>query len=553
MFAPYICMKKITILIWLCQAIVVHFCGPTVFAETAVAETAVAETAAAENAAQKNNVPNPVISNFTDLFSWNLLWSGSWYESASNPMKGTLYNRGELKINILPLNLMLRGQILDRHPFNLDPDDLWGDPEKWVTNYIGGIYHRFTSSRILFGVIDESGLPARIRNPWTRSPPYSENHRPFIADLKTTAAGTKEDEIYLYLSSPVISFAQNNRIRGFISAQTETGIFEPAISGGVDITLNKDNRFLLETFYTAKTLPPLKINTWFSNTSVPPLPEREFRLYSAGLLFSCPSFSVSSDFAMSETFAWGTDIYVNFGLSFSPLLQAGTRARPLLISLAADGAGERFVNRDGLISGEGFRIAGKIEWKERYSSLLRLNMVLRGSGYQENFNRSTAGIYYRFPAGVQNNKKPVRLTVISFSADRNAVNPQKIRDVFSGNAGLRLNLQRFGINSPFGINLTGSVKGLSALENPSLFPVIDERWIWESASVSCELTWSPDRYQFRTRVEYATYAEKEEKWGFSMYGSVRFKYGRLSIKASSPDFPERWNLNISWRLETQSK
>ena len=141
-----------------------------------------------------------------DLFNWNVLWLGSWDESTSTSLRGTLGNRVDLKLDILPLDLMLRSQILDRRQLTFEQglEDIWGDPGKIITNYTLGLYHINTGSRLLYGVLDEWGLPARIRNPWIRSPPYTENHSPVSANIKTAISSTKDDEVYLYLSSPFI-------------------------------------------------------------------------------------------------------------------------------------------------------------------------------------------------------------------------------------------------------------------------------------------------------------------------------------------------------------
>ena len=277
----------------------------------------------------------------TSVFNWDLFWSGSW-EDGKN-----LYNRGEIKFNFLRPGINLRAEVLDKRTLNFDLappkgeslSAIWGDPEKMVTNFLGGVYHKPTGSRLLYGVLDEWGLSARIRNPWIRSPPYAENHKPLIVDLKTTASSTKNDEAYLYLSSPLLNLSRNINMRSFISAQTEIGNFTPAIASGADFTFSKKVNILFEVFYTGTTLLPVKAKSWFSYP--PPLPERDFKLYAAGLLFHNPLLSVSSDLAVSETFAWGTDIYGNIGIFLTPLLPFGTKSRPLSVSLAVDGAGER--------------------------------------------------------------------------------------------------------------------------------------------------------------------------------------------------------------------
>jgi len=491
------------------------------------------------------------------VLNWGLLWSGSWEEKnftfQDEPaLSGTLGNRGEVKLHFLPPNLTLRGQVLDKRPLDFSLEPPWGDPDKWVTNYQGGLYHKTTGSRLLYGTLDEWGLPARIRNPWIRSPPYAENHKPVIADLKTAASSTKEDEAYLYLSSPVLKLFPDVNLRTFISAQSEVEEFTPAVSGGLDFTFKKTNSLLLETFYTGKTLQPTKPSSWFSEK--PPLPEREFRLLAAGLLFTNPDFSVSSDFAQSETFAVGKDNYVNLGISLSPSLPFGSKSRPLLISLSADGAGDRFIYRDGVNHGEGFRSAAKIEWKGRNSSLIKINTVLRGPAFGEDFNRSSSGFYWRFPSSAAIRNNTLRLTRISLSADRNAVNPLKISDSFSGNLGISLNMRQIGIKTPLGINFSGSIKGLAgANDSISPFPVLDKDWSWEKADVDCEFLWSIGVFQFRTKAGCTFFPEKDEKWELSLGTTIHFKHGRLSFKVSSPDFPEKWNWTASWRMEIQRK
>ncbi|MDR0324379.1 MAG: hypothetical protein LBI12_08045 [Treponema sp.] len=492
-------------------------------------------------------------------FTWSLFTSGSWEENL--PVGGTLYNRADFKLNLLQPGLTLRGQILDRRKLNFELEPPWGEPGKVFTNLTAGLYHKPTGSRLLYGVLDEWGLSARIRNPWIRSPPYSENHKPLMADLKTAASSTKNDEAYLYLSSPKLNVSPNVKLRSFISAQTEIENFTPALAGGIDFSFPKKTGLLMEFFHTQAVLPPANSKSWFSYP--PPLPEREFKLYAAGFLFHNALVSVSSDWAMSETFAWGTDIYGNFGITITPALPFGVRKRPLSVSIAADGAGERFIYRDGASHGEGFRGAAKIEWKGERNSLLRLNTVLRGPGIGDDFNRSSTGFYYRFPAlkkGVDANF--IRLTRISLTLDRNAENLDKINDRISGYIGFSFNLQKIGIKTPLGATISGSMRGLASSENnPSPYPVPyfsgeffqpGEFWHFNSAGINCEFTWSPAVFQFKTRVGYTNNVKNDEndiKWDYSFSTAMRLKNARLSFKAASDDFPEKWDWTISWRYE----
>jgi hypothetical protein len=349
-----------------------------------------------------------------------------------------------------------------------------------------------------------------------------------------------------------LEIAPNLKMRGFASAQTEIDEFKAAFSGGLDFAFAKNTELLIETFYTGAALPPTKPSAWFSDS--PPLPEREFRLFAAGLLFSSPDFSVSSDYALSETFAVGKDIYANLGVSISPSLPFGYKKRPLLVSLSADGAGKRFVYRDGASHGGGFRGAAKIEWAGRYGSLIKINTVLRAPDIKEDFNRSSSGFYWRLPSSAALRNNTLRLTRISFSADRNAINPLKINDSFSGNIGISLNMRKIGIKNPLGVNFSGSLKGLAGADSgKSIYPVIDKDWSWESVGLDCEFLWSVGAFQFRSKGGYTFFPEKDEKWDLSFSAVIRFKQGRLSFKAASPDFPEKWNWTVSWRTEIQRK
>jgi len=486
--------------------------------------------------------PEPQTSGSTP-FNWSLFWSGSWEDSK------TLNNRGEIKLNLLSPGLVMRGGVLDRRPlkFELAPplSAIWGDPEKWVTNFTGGLYHKSTGSRLLYGVLDEWGLPARIRNPWIRSAPYPENHKPIIADLKTAASSTKEDEAYLYLSSPFLNLQNNVKMRGFVSAQTEIEKYSSSFGGGLDFAFAKKTGLLIEGFYTRAELPAAKSSSWFSDP--PPLPERDFRLSAAGLLFNSPNFSISADLAYSETFAWGNDIYGNFGIMLTPLLPFGTRERPLSVSFAVDGAGERFIYRDGANHGAGLRNAVKAEWKGKGSSLLRVNTMVRGPGAGEAFTRSSSGFLYRFPARTKKSS-PFMPARISISADRNADNPKKITDSLSGNLGLSLFFPQMAKTGSLGVNFSGSIKGFSSDDSPSPYPGTGKR-DFNTAGGACELTLSPGNLQIKSKIGYSAFANKDSVWELSVSAAARFKHGRLSIKAASPDFPHDWNWTVSWRVE----
>ena len=484
------------------------------------------------------------------FFSWGLYWGASWEENK------TLANRGELKLGLNPVSLFLRGQALDKRPFDFSKSPPWTDEKsKAISSLAAGLYHKSSGSRMLYGVLDEWGLSARIRSPWIRAAPFAENHKPLIADLKTITSSTKDTEAYLYLSSPWLSLFSNTSWRGFASAQTRIDEFSPDFAGGIEALFNAKTRILLEGFYTGSTLDERKSNSWFADP--PPLPERDFRLFSLGLLLNARYWSVSSDWAYSETFAWGRDMYGNLGLLINPPLgTAGGKPGPWSLSLAADGAGGRFTGRDGTNPGEGFRTAGKIEYKGKGSSLFRINTALRGPGLGEEFNRSSSSVYYRFPAlskkkGAEQIKFPLRLTRVSLGADRNAANQEKILDRLDGALGLSLSLLPIKIKSPLGINLSGQVNGSCSADEttPSPYLLPQYPYTFETAKASGELIWSPGIFQFRTKWGYEVKKNNISQWDSSFYSAVRFKPGRFSVKVASSDFPDKWDCTLSWHVE----
>ena len=503
----------------------------------------------------------PAVIPAQALFTWDLLWTGSWEESR------TLNNRSDFRFGFAKPRLLIRAQALDRHTMNFELDPVWGDPSKGITSVSFGLYHKATDSRLLYGILDEWGLPARIRSPWIRSAPYAENHKPVMADMRTTVSSTKKDELYLYLSSPRINLDRlwtGTSLRGYASGQfaaAAEGNPAQAFAGGIEGFLGRKASLLLEGFYTGFSLPAKESSAWFSDP--PPLPDRDFRLGAAALMLNIPWFSISSDWAWSDTFAYGSGVYGNAGITVNPPFFS-----PWSLSLAADGMSERYAGRDGANPGGGFRAAGKIERKGTRSSLFRANSSFRSPAAGGPFERSSMGLYYRFPASsAMSTGFPLRISRVTFNAGRNASDWKKIKDGIDGSLGLSLNLPPLLLPGPLlsassakvknpkpkvyplNINLATSIGWLGLTDDqPSPFP-FSPPGEFDSAKTSCELLWPPGIFQFRTKWAYTVYAKKDNQWESSVSAAVRLKHGRFSVKFAWPVFPEEWNCTLSWRLE----
>ena len=489
------------------------------------------------------------------LFTWDLLWAGSYYNSIisqdedSNISEeiltgGTLYNRGNFGFGLPRLDTSLRFLVTDKRL--MPPVDNDG---KAGFNPGIGLYHHGSGSRFLYGVQSEYGLPARINNVWLRGIPFMESRSPSSRDLKIEPAAKDEGEVSLYLGLP------QNILPGFDVFATAAldGEQNPAFGGGASFGRN-GKEIRLEGFYTQKELSARKASTWFSSS--PPLPERDFNIYALSFMFNSPFSGFATDWAFSETYAWGEGIYGNFALRLGN--------KPWRFSLAGDVAEGRFADRSGATAGEGFRLAAKGERFWPRSGLLRFQSSFRSPGFSpdasfiQSFNRGAVSVYLRPSAPTAAEKRadtfPTRFTRASLSMNRDARKPQKTADVLNIMAGYN-----FG---PFTGSFSGSLHSLSFLgteENSQglfLGPVFET---FDFFKVSGDLGWKQSlnklgTLDLRTRLGYTVRAEKDNLVDLSLNASLRpAKWGRISLKVASTDFPEKWNYTLSWRFEGHGK
>jgi hypothetical protein len=297
----------------------------------------------------------------------------------------------------------------------------------------------------------------------------------------------------------------------------------PSVSAGADFVFSKNILLRLEGFYTERTLPPRTSSTWFSAS--PALPERDFRLYAGSLVFNMPRFGFAADGAYSETFAFGRDFYGNLGLRLGD--------KPWRLSLAADGAGSRYVGSDGSVPGQGFRSAARLERRGKGSSLFRLAAVLRWETplfgeTMEGPERSSFSAYYRLPSS----RAPAALSRVSLTVNRDSRDEDAVLDSGDILAGIKL--------GPFS---SVTEFKLSTKDND-----------FASLGIQESVSWKIRLINFIARTGYTNTAGKDDLWDGSLSASVRGKLrsgkrGRLSVKAASTDFPEKWEYTIGWRVE----
>ena len=478
------------------------------------------------------------------LFTWDILWTGSYGKSIKIEdgeslsggdlfSGGTLYNRGSFLIGLPRLDMSLRLMATDKRLMPPEEDD-----GKAGFNPGAGIYHD-SGSRFLYGVQSEYGLSSRINNVWLRGIPFMESRSPSSRDLKADPSVKDQSESYLYLALP------RNILPGFdaFSSAALDSELNPAFGGGFGWRgLGPELR--LEGFYTRKELPQRGVSSWFSET--PPLPERDFNIYALGALFNSSIAAFATDWAWSETYAWGEGLYGNFALRLGH--------KPWRFSLAGDGAGGRFADRSGSMTGDGLRFAARGERFWPRSGLLRFQGTFRSSGLWEDFDRGSLSIYFRpsAPTAAARRENPniIRFSRSSLSLSRDARNPEKTADTLNALVGFNI--------GPLSTVFSCALSGLSSLDGdiPLFdFPVFET---FESFKVSSELGWKPLNFRFgkielKARMGYTVRAEKKNLMEPSLSCSFKpGKWGRIGLGITSTDFPEKWNYTLSWRFEKGS-
>ncbi|MDR1286083.1 MAG: hypothetical protein LBK08_00585 [Treponema sp.] len=481
----------------------------------------------------------------------SLLFAGSWEKG------GNLSTRARIMLEMPASGLGFRVQYTDRRKTS-SPDAF---TESFDGNGLaavsGGVYHKPTGSRFLYGMITTSGLAARITNPRLKGLPFEESRAVSQSELKTDSSSTALPAFYLRLASPELEPSSKSRIKAFgaVSLESEgepgsTLSFSPgkgAFTAGTTVSFSRNSQVRLEAYYTEGTIPPRTPSTWFSFK--PALPERDFRVYAGSVALRFPGFGLAADGAWSETFAYGRDFYGNLGLRFGD--------RPWRLSLAADGSGSRYVGPDGGENGAELRFAARLERRGRRSSLFRLEALARAAETEDNApggqmelaekpNRYSLGLYYR----PQQNGGSAALRSVSFSVKTDGRVPEK--ESAGVEALVSLRLFRLGLDSRIGVsgleeNPGGNDEAYRAF--PGTLRLGSYRF--DSFRLRESLVWSKDFFQCRAGFGYTAEMKSAGLTTFrdaSLALTFKGKHGWFSFKISSPKFPDDWEYTLSWLI-----
>jgi hypothetical protein len=474
---------------------------------------------------------NGVASNvrLPPWFSPEVIAAGSWTEDAS------LVNRGDLRLrfhfeDVSPwLDFKLRGEVMDKR-------DARSPSEDGLTFFGAGLYHSITSSRVLYGPLAVTGLPARVKNIWAHGASFVGTHTALSADLRTEPAVTAKPALFAQLWSPPVS-----GIKAFAAYTSDIdkgqvpGASPLGYSAGAEAAFTKKTKLAAEVYSQDLTLAERKADGWFSDKTA--LPERKSRIYAGTASFLSPYISIAGDFAYSETFAFGRGTYWNCGLQLGD--------KPWRVSLAADRTTPHFVDGGGAIPEQGLRTGARFELFRKRNELWKVQTTLRGYKQDDDrFTRSTTTIYYRFPLAAKRNVAPTR---VSLTAARDAASPEKVLDSWTVTCGL--NLWRLRTGASF------SLDEYSRDDDPLPFPdprstyTINAWKLGLEASMPISFFTLTAKSGFSATLDSQTAVWNDVKIPFSFALRAQALPGRLTLKAESPDFPNDWNFAISWRLQ----
>jgi hypothetical protein len=258
--------------------------------------------------------------------------SGSWDEEDYE-----LQNRADLQLSAFGATLRA-----------IANDERRSEPEnigEGTTDFAFGVYHPSTSSRILYGPLEQTGLPHRIASPFGRSLPFADDRDIGEVEIESDAPIGREPSLHAAFGTPI-----RWPVRALASALVDPDANYVA-SATTELAARHDAFLRVEGTYVRRDLEERHADSWFSET--PPLPARPLKVYAAGAVLSSSPAALACDAALSDAYAEGVGMYGNAALRLGDA--------PWRLSVAAEAASQPYIGPNGDAVGLGFRTASRIE------------------------------------------------------------------------------------------------------------------------------------------------------------------------------------------------
>lgn len=436
-------------------------------------------------------------------------------------------NQGDLLCDIVPWGLGIRSMVLTSG--KVDGTSIEGTGVS--TSFNGGLYHRKSLSRLLWGPLRFQGLEARTKNIWLRSPPFPDYREVTLADLDESALPQKPPLAYLALGTPT-----NGPLRLYGSALVDPSLSLDSPNGPV-VTMGSEYRGRgasvgrIEGMYSYRTLEGRTADTWFSES--PSQPSQGMSFGALGWALMSPTLALAADGALSHAPLRGYGGYGNGGLRWG--------SEPLRLSLSYEASSPGFTDWQGKLLSQKARGALRTEYFWKRDPVLRWTIQFDAPFVMGPLEKTETELRYYWPSS----KPPAPhfrplSTGFSLASD-------------GGEAPAIENKASFLFDcSLLGMGFQGSAGLLwSDPQNPGS-PVSVPRWtdssVWKTITGSGGLSYRGPWWYLKGTLGLTQGASKPPVWNESVYLSLRLGSSQFSVKVSGNPPSQAPTIDIAWQL-----
>jgi len=437
--------------------------------------------------------------------------SGTWIQEEG------IRNEADIRLSLDRSGLEFRLLALQDGP--ADPLDA---PEAVETGFSVQLRHIPTNSKVLYGALEERGLPARVTNPLRKGLPYFENRTATDAQIDSDASADSSGEWYLRLGTP-----QASPVAAY-GAVFDTEALQPSFTAGAAFGLPGKPSLAFDAYYGPAALPPRDADTWFSD--YPPLPERDLQFSAASISARMPKLSLAADWALSSPRFQENGAYGNAAIELGD--------RPFRLSIAADRVWGPFSSREGYESADALRSGIRLDY--RWARGGRLRWEAERVSKEDSSLSLEEGCSLLFPR-----QREIFFIVplsLAVSASR-----KLLEDAVSDTAGLEgafdLFRLRFRAALSLGFETILTDEGSAAPIQPFSGP----ETALERRSADLSLTFRIGPVSLKGTAAFDAERDSVPAWKASAQAAALFKAGQARIKGELENGGKTWTWTFSWR------
>jgi hypothetical protein len=447
--------------------------------------------------------------------------SGSWLGLE------TWENRGDLLFDVAPWGLGFRTMVLTSGKLGAEN----GGETVEHNSMNGGLYHKQSLSRLLWGPLQFKGLEARTKNIWLRSPPFPDYREATLADLDESAGPQKPPQAYLALGTPT-----SGPLRLYGSALLDPTLPLDSQNGPV-VTVGSEYRGRgaslgrIEGLYTYRTLQERRVDTWFSES--PPQPSQGMSFGALGWALLSPTLALAADGALSHAPLRGYGGYGNGGLRWG--------SDPLRLSLSYEASSPGFMDWQGKGLSQKARGALRAEYYWKRGTFFRWTIQFDEPFVTGPLEKTQTEIRYYW--GAPKTSAPLFNPLSGgFSLSSDGREPPATEN----RASLLFDCSLFTVAFQGSTGLSWSDP--QDRKEPISLPYWTDRSVWKAFTGSGALSYRGSWWYLKGTLGLTQGSSKPPLWDESAYLSLRLGSSQFSVKVSeNPPSPVP-TIDISWQL-----